>query len=179
MAKIMKKNGQVLHRSIYQALTQDEWEQDILFHGIPTLEVWSTWWDERLNRNGCRGNIAVWYIWGQITEHWNISHFGGRTRGNPRVGNQYVNTKILLLRGNRMAKGCVGNLISRSNQNHILDTCLYEVEFPRDEITELTANIIAESMYAQCDVNRNWSQKEWFSSQCRGPKRNCQRGRNP
>ena len=31
----------------------------------------------------------------------------------------------------------------------------YEVEFPRGEMTELAANIIAESMYAQCYVDRN------------------------
>ena len=27
MAKIIKENGQVLHRSMYQALSQGEWEQ--------------------------------------------------------------------------------------------------------------------------------------------------------
>ena len=36
-----------------------------------------------------------------------------------------------------------------------LDTCLYEVEFPGGEITEVAANIMAESMYAHCDVNGN------------------------
>ena len=49
--------------------------------------------------------------------------------------NQYVNAEILLPRGDRMARGKVvhqkhdanGNLIVRSNQNPILDTCLYEV----------------------------------------------------
>ena len=29
------------------------------------------------------------------------------------------------------------------------------MEFPGDKMTELVANIIAESMYAQCDVNGN------------------------
>ena len=48
-----------------------------------------------------------------------------------------------------------GNLIGRSNQNPILDTCLYEVEFPGGEITELAANMIAEPMYAQHDVDGN------------------------
>ena len=48
-----------------------------------------------------------------------------------------------------------GNLIGRSNQNPILDTCLYEEEYPWGENTEFAANIIAESMYAQCDVHRN------------------------
>ena len=42
----------------------------------------------------------------------------------------------------------------RSNMNPIRDTCLYEVEFTEVEMTELTANIIAESMYAQCNVDR-------------------------
>ena len=37
----------------------------------------------------------------------------------------------------------------------ILDTRLYEVQFPSGEVTELTANIIAQSMYAQCDADGN------------------------
>ena len=48
-----------------------------------------------------------------------------------------------------------GNAIGRSNQNPILDTHLYEVEFPKGNITELAGNIIAESMYAQYDVDAN------------------------
>ena len=48
-----------------------------------------------------------------------------------------------------------GNPIGRSNQNPILNTCFYEVDLPGGEITELAANITAESMYAQCDVDRN------------------------
>ena len=48
-----------------------------------------------------------------------------------------------------------GNPIGRSNQNPILDTCLYKVEFPCGKMTELVANIIAASVYAQCDVIGN------------------------
>ena len=74
-----------------------------------------------------------------------------------------MNAEILLPRGDKMARGQVigqkhntdGNIIVRSNKNPIMDTCLYEVEFPGREMTELVANIIAESMYAQCDVNGN------------------------
>ena len=62
-----------------------------------------------------------------------------------------------------MAKGQVvhqkndanGNPMGRSNQNPILDTCLYEVKFPGGEITELAVNIIAELMYVQCNVDGN------------------------
>ena len=73
-----------------------------------------------------------------------------------------MNAEILLPRRDKMARGQVicqkqdanCNLIGRSNQNPILDTYLYEVEFPGGEITELVV-IIAESMYAQCDANGN------------------------
>ena len=47
------------------------------------------------------------------------------------------------------------NPIGRSNQNPILDTFLYEVEFHGGEVTELAANITTESMYAHCNVNGN------------------------
>ena len=32
---------------------------------------------------------------------------------------------------------------------------MYQVEFSGSKFTELTTNIIAESMYAQCDADRN------------------------
>ena len=46
------------------------------------------------------------------------------------------------------------NLIVRSSKNPILDIHLYEMEF-LGGITELTENIIAELMYAQCDIDGN------------------------
>ena len=47
------------------------------------------------------------------------------------------------------------NPIGRANANPILDTRRYDVEFDDDQVTELTANIIAESMYSQCDPDGN------------------------
>jgi hypothetical protein len=34
----------------------------------------------------------------------------------------------------------------------MLDTTIYEIEFPDGRIDEYTANVIAENMYAQCDI---------------------------
>ena len=81
----------------------------------------------------------------------------------PKWGGKCVNAETLLMTGNKMARGQVvcqkhdanSNPIGRSKQNPILDTHLYEVEFPGREMTELAANIIAESMYAQCDIDGN------------------------
>ena len=41
-----------------------------------------------------------------------------------------------------------GNVIVRSNSNPILDTREYEVKFEDGDVTKLTANAVAESMYA-------------------------------
>ena len=44
-----------------------------------------------------------------------------------------------------------GNVIGRANDNPIRDTRQYVVKFDSGEVTELTANVIAESMYSMCD----------------------------
>ena len=59
------------------------------------------------------------------------------------------------LRGRVTERKCdhKGNVIGRSNANPILDTREYEVKFEDGDVTELTANVIAESMYTMCDEN--------------------------
>jgi hypothetical protein len=62
-----------------------------------------------------------------------------------------------------MVKGCMtarkcdrdGNPIGCANYNPILDTRSYIVNFDDDNQTKLTANMIAESLYLQCDPNGN------------------------
>jgi hypothetical protein len=45
-----------------------------------------------------------------------------------------------------------GIVRGRSNANSMLDTRTYEIEFPDGRSDEFTANMIAENMYAQCDI---------------------------
>ena len=74
-----------------------------------------------------------------------------------------MNVDISLPRGGTMAKGRVigrkrdhlGNPIGRAADNPVLDTRTYEVEWDDGGVDELTANLIAESMYAQCDPEGN------------------------
>jgi hypothetical protein len=81
----------------------------------------------------------------------------------PEIGDQYLGASILLPRGSVNVRGKVksrkrnsdGNLVGVANPNPIKDTRTYEVEFPDGEIAELTANAIAEAMYAQCDDDGN------------------------
>ena len=74
----------------------------------------------------------------------------------PEVGDYDIGAEILLPRGDQMARGHVvarsrdtkGDVMGRSHINLILDTRTYQVEFAGGEVTELTTNVIAESMCA-------------------------------
>ena len=48
-----------------------------------------------------------------------------------------------------------GNVMDMAHTNLILDTRMNQVEFAGGKVAELTANIIAESIYAQCDADWN------------------------
>ena len=75
----------------------------------------------------------------------------------------YTEAKILLPRGNQMTRSHVvvrsqdtnGNVIGRFHINPILELRTYQVEFAGGKFRELTANIIAESIYSQCNEEGN------------------------
>ena len=79
------------------------------------------------------------------------------------MADNYIRAEILLPIWDKMARGHVvtwscnanGNTISRAHANQILDTRTYQVEFAGGEVTGLTANIMAESMFAQSDTDEN------------------------
>jgi hypothetical protein len=45
-----------------------------------------------------------------------------------------------------------GTVRGRANNNSMLDTRTYEIEFPDGRSDEYTTNVIAENMYDQCDI---------------------------
>ena len=69
----------------------------------------------------------------------------------------------MLPRGNSYARGKFigwkrdvdGNSVGRTNDNPILDTREYCVEFDYGEVGKLKANVIAESIYSACDDSGN------------------------
>ncbi len=69
----------------------------------------------------------------------------------------------MLPKGGVLVKGRVrartrdrdGNPVGRANDNPILDTRSYIINFDDGDQTKLTANIIAESIYSQCDPDGN------------------------
>ena len=75
----------------------------------------------------------------------------------------YIGAEVVLPKGNDMVSGTVmsrvknfqGQPIGKADKNPILDTRVYNVEFSDGENAQLGANIIAECMYAQCDIEGN------------------------
>ena len=81
----------------------------------------------------------------------------------PEAQDNYVGAALELPLGDGVAQGRVtkrlrdndGNVVGKANANPILDTRKYVVEFESGEEAELSANAIAQSMYAQCDPSGN------------------------
>ena len=81
----------------------------------------------------------------------------------PKANDNYVNASVMLPRGSEYAQGTVvsrkrdadGNVVGRANDNPLLDIQEYHIKFDYGEVSELTANVIAESMYASCDADSN------------------------
>ena len=83
----------------------------------------------------------------------------GNAEITPEMGDNYLSAEIMLPCGGTMVNGRVatrkrdnaGNPIGLANANPILDTRSYIVHFDNGDQTKLTANMIAESLYSQCD----------------------------
>jgi hypothetical protein len=81
----------------------------------------------------------------------------------PETGDNYLSTELMLPKGGVLVKGHVtarkcdrdGNPVGCANDNPILDTRSYIIEFDDGDQTELTANMIAEFLYSQCDPDGN------------------------
>ena len=81
----------------------------------------------------------------------------------PDTQDNYVGAKVNLSFGGTMRSGSFkrrardaeGELFGTRNSNPILDTRLYEVDFPDGNDAEFTANVISENMFSQCDCAGN------------------------
>ena len=82
---------------------------------------------------------------------------------SPEVGDHYIGAEVLLPRGDKVTRGHVvaqshdanGNIMGKAHVNPILDNRMYKVKLIGGRVTELIAKIISESIYAQCDADRN------------------------
>ena len=194
-AKILKHNGEVVHRSTYRGLTdgevmnqahiklREEFDEaignmfgaDCTPEDFPDVALEDTphynKFDD-VNVDLCHQDKEWLERWRKFTgegsddtddeDPWVITGIDSEVP-TPEVNDQYLGASILLPRGSTSARGKVksrkrnsdGNLVGRADPNPVKDTRTYEVEFPDGEVAELTANAIAEAMYASCDDDGN------------------------
>ena len=164
-AKILKENGQFVCRSTLRRLTQEELDS-------PVHSELRRKFTESIDATLGPGALESDFEPEDLTPELPPYDDHGKPDGDddepaeevtPETGDNYVNTEISISKGGSLARGRVtsrkrdadGNPTGRANDNPVLDTRVYNVEFDDGDVTELTANMIAQAMYSQCDHEGN------------------------
>ena len=162
-AKILKANGEVVPRSTLRALSPEELANPV--HQERRAQFDKSIVDA-LGRPSVPGDFPSENLMPELEYYEDDVDVmpdapDEELEPTPEAGDRYVNADLLLPRGDTLARGRVigrkrdadGNTVGRAHDNPILDTRQYLVEFNDGEVTELTANVIAQSMYAMCDTD--------------------------
>jgi hypothetical protein len=159
MAKILKSNGVFVYRSTLQHLTDEELDSSV--HKDMRCKF-----DESIEHHFGLAALPQDFPAEDLTP--DSTYFDdtdamdpeyGDAEISPEIGDNYLSAELMLPNGGVMIKGHVtackcdrnGNPVGRANDNQILDTRSYIIKFDDGNQTELTANMIAESLYSQCD----------------------------
>jgi hypothetical protein len=164
-AKILKGNGRVVYRSSFIPVTEDEMKDPNIKKDMETfdrtieLKLGGTIKDEDY-----RDDETPDYI--PYSEDDLDPAMGDPPKQPPErdevdvsTYDPYIGAEVLLPHQGRQLtakvknrkQNAMGDLIGHSNANPILDTRLYEVEFPDGSEATYSANVIAENMLSQCD----------------------------
>ena len=165
--KIIKQNGQIVYRSTVRSLTPDEIADPIRIKERDEFdEALKSALGEPLTEEDLAGDPDY--------ETPELEPYDDKDdRKTPLVQDidkadadthdKYVGAQVKLPNGDKVQTGKVigrkrdrdGEAKGVANTNPILDTRTYDVEFPDGEITEYLANVIAENMFAKCDMEGN------------------------
>jgi hypothetical protein len=163
MAKILKSNGVLVCRSTLRHLTDEELNSSV--HKEMRCKF-----NESIEHHLGPAALPQDFPAKDLTPdptYFDDTHAMDPEYGDaeimPKIGDNYLSPELLLPKGGVMVKGRVtahkrdkdGNPVGRANDNPILDTRSYIVDFDDGNQTELTANMIAESLYLQCNPGGN------------------------
>ena len=166
-AKLLKSNGWTVHKSTYRALTPEELAS-------PThqkmREIFDKCIEEKLGPSAEPGDFSedpdistpTFEPYGDDDDGDGVATPDAEDVSG-ETADEYVGAEVTLPRGDQQVAGKVvrrkrdvnGSLKGTANSNPILDTRTYCVEFPDGSEAEYAANVIAENMWAQCDIDGN------------------------
>ena len=163
-SKILKENGQVIYSSTYRAITGDEMQdpkekaQREKFDANIARRLGKPLTPKELKEIDPEAVTPEYELYEDDMEgnHQSIPDVDDVT---PEELDNYVGAEVNLPFGGTMragrvksrARNAAGELVGTQNSNPILDTRVYTVEFPEGEHAEVSANVIAEHMFSQCD----------------------------
>ncbi|KAI2500399.1 Reverse transcriptase (RNA-dependent DNA polymerase) [Fragilaria crotonensis] len=169
--KVLKSNGQVVYRSTVRSLTPDELADE-------TVKRNRNEFTEKVNAILGDGFKYEDFANDPELEHLDTPIYPSYAddddgesplaidaddKPDPDTYDPYVGASVNLPIGDRMVNAKVrerkraldGTLIGKANANPILDTRTYDVEFSDGQLAEVSANVIAQNMYAMCDTEGN------------------------
>jgi hypothetical protein len=163
MAKILKSNDVFVCRSTLQHLTDEELDSSV--HKDMRCKF-----DELIEHHLGQAALPQDFPAEDLTP--DMTYFDdtnaidpeyGEAEITPEIGDNYLSTELMLPKGGVMVKDRMtahkcdrdSNPVGCANDNQILDTRSYIVDFDDGNQTELTTNFIAKSLYFQCDPDGN------------------------
>jgi hypothetical protein len=162
-AKILKSNKQTVCRLTLWHLINKETHCPI---HLETCRVFDETIASHLGPNATDQDFPAEDLTSDF-DHYNDDHDLDPDHGDLEVtlemGDNYLNVEISVPQGGTLMKGHVtsqkrdkgDNPIGLANANPILDTHEYMFTFNNGDETVMSANLIAEAMYAQCDPDGN------------------------
>jgi hypothetical protein len=169
-SRIMNANGKLEDRSTAHALTSEEHVNVTLFHKqqVFLASVEKRWGPtttvkdlgpDILNLDPDPVNMDPW----EDDEGPSFPELDDELEAAKAAGDFLMNSKVLLPVGNsqelarilRQKQDTDRKVVGTSHHNPALDSCIYEFRFPYGRTEELAANVIAETIYAQCDADQN------------------------
>ena len=166
-SKVLKANGQVIYTSTYRALTDDEIANPEeakarqAFDTAVATKLGAPMSKNDLTPEGVDADTPTLELCEDDTNP--PLQLPDADEVTPEVADSYVGAQVNLpIRGTTF-KGTVrccardtnGNLQGKADINPILDTRTYEVEFPDGCTAEVSANVISEHMFTQCNPDGN------------------------
>jgi hypothetical protein len=166
-AKIIKANGQIVVRTTFRGLTDIEIASEVEIKARDAFD------DLIKVKLGDKMTVDDYKNDPDVETPFHPTYSDNETGDSPRMPDiddydvdsydQYIGAEVTLPLGNRMASGKVkgrkrshdGSIKGKAHSNPMLDSRTYTVEFADGDELEYAANIIAESMWAQSDLDGN------------------------
>ena len=161
-AKILKINGQVLYRSTFIAVTDDELRSPQIIKDMETFDqairakLGHAVKDEDMPEFKTPEYIP--YEEDDLGDE-HIKPFPERDEVDVSTYDPFVGAEVLLpnqgtpqtAKVKNRKRDAMGDLIGHAHTHQMLDTRVYDVEFPDGSEASYSANIIAENLLSQCD----------------------------